>query len=250
MKRIALVAACLLILISLTGCLKIEKSEETSEGQIQPQVQIEKVPAAEAEEEIRIPSVCIREGSSLYKEPGEGFISPLSQGEKLIYLGKKELSKVAGRESWNYALVERSDGSTGWTLTDYLAEDAVPGVIVQDAALYSQPSAANLLPNEKVFVRQIVGVIQDKKYESYFAVRWNIPDTFTVREQYVRTAYVSLKEEDVAVARLLHIAVNDTNKESQIEQLRIIQSEFPNTSFIMDVENALKYVIAGGAEDE
>ena len=240
--NVRLAVVYLVIAIVIIGCGGQNGAETPAPAEpiSEPINQTEPPPVEE--EEVRIDSVCIREGSPIYSKPGESFISPLSEGEQLIYLGKKENSTVKGRESWEYSFVERSDGSQGWTLADYLVEDAIPGVIIRDAALYSQPSSANLLPNEKIFKRQIVGVVTAKRYESYYLVRWNVPDTYIVKEQYVRTAYVSIREEDVAVARLLHIAVNNPEKESQLEQLKLIQSEFPDSAFSRDVQDAVKYI--------
>ena len=70
-----------------------------------------------------------------------------------------------------------------------------------------------------------------------------------MKEKYVRRVYVSLNEQDVAVSRLLYIAANDTDRESQIEQLNLILTEFPDSTFLSDVEKALKYVTAGGESD-
>ena len=256
MKTALAYMVLLLGIFFLLGCSR--RAEPTSEDKpvepatIQPAVEGIKEPEPaqiEQAEDIKMPAVCIREGSWFYSSPGDGAISRLSAGEPLVYLGQKENSTKEGRESWVYAQVERSDGSVGWTLSDYLAENTMPGVILQDAALYSQPSAANLMPNEKIFARQIVAVVEAKEFGSYYSVRWNVPDTFIIKQHYVRRVFVSLNDEDVAVARLLHIAANETNAQSQEQQLRMIISEFPESAFLPDVEKALKYALSGGEAD-
>ena len=242
----------LILICALVGCSRSGQTEEATpepEASSVPVQTEETAPPAE-EVEIAIPAVCIREGSAFFNTPGADYIAPLSGGEKVTFLGEKKISVVEGREDWIYALVRRSDGSEGWTLTDYLVEEAVPGVILKEAALYSLPSAANLLPNEKVDARQIVGVITEKQHESYYAVRWNVPDTYIVKEQYVRTAYVSTADEDIAVARLVHIALRESDISSRIEQLRTIQSEFPDSRFISDVERKLNELLAGSNEGD
>ena len=240
-------ALALAALVLLAGCDRGgDASKAAAERDAEGQATALQEAAMEAKEAVveRIPAVSIREGSALYAKPGDEFLSYLSEGERLIYLGKKENSTVTGRESWSYALVERSDGSLGWTLSDYLAEDTIPGVLLQETALYSQPSAANLIPNERIPIRQIVAVLQAKKFESYYSVRWNVPDTYVVKELYVRQSRVSLQEDDVAAARLMNLAVNDTDLESEIEQLETIVSEFPNSTFIPDVQKAMRYAIS------
>ena len=237
-------------LIMCWGCgQQAEQTESnTLEGTQEPAAVVD-LQGAEKQLSEPVDSVCIREGSAFFKNPGDGFLSYLSEGERLLFLGKKENSKIEGKENWVYSLVQRSDGSQGWTLVEYLVEDAIPGVILRDAALYSQPSAANLTPNEKVYKRQIIGVRQTKDYESYYLARWNVPETYIIKEHYVRKVYVSLSEEDVAVSRLLNIAANDTDRESQIDQLKLILSEFPDSKFRSDVEKALQYITAGEGEE-
>ncbi len=113
-------------------------------------------------------------------------------GESLKYLGEKDT--LGGN---NYSKIELSDGSIGWSRSDYIVEDAYPAAVIESTPVYERPDILTKSRNKEYKQIDFVAVVKEQD-------DWLKVVGINRRNQgWIRKGVVSTNEEDVAMAILV-----------------------------------------------
>jgi len=115
--------------------------------------------------------------------------------------------------------VELQDGKQGWVQADFIIIDGKPGVIVQDAVIYSRPDL--LTKTGKSFSRlDIVGVKGEQN--GFIEIAGKRKDGKWIETGWIKPSNMSLTEIDVAVAKYAAKAMLIEDKTKQAEAINEI----------------------------
>lgn len=92
-----------------------------------------------------IASVCIYDNASVISEPSKKdgkFISNISLGEKVYFLGENEVDE--NNKNKKYIFIKMLDGKEGWIQAEFVTINAKPAVIIEKTDLYARPDLSTI----------------------------------------------------------------------------------------------------------
>ncbi|PIB34021.1 hypothetical protein BFP72_00540 [Reichenbachiella sp. 5M10] len=183
---------------------------------------------AEATEEVTTGAVCVWDQVSVRQNPGpkEKYLTALSVGESLMYLGVDSLS---GKRT--YAKVQLNDETVGWTLKDFLVMEAKPAVVVRDASIYSRP---DLLTKKDLSFAAMDIVASIETEGDWMQVRGKRSDGKWMDEGWIKADNISFNDIDIATAKFAKGALSLEGKEEKMAALQEIieNTDLESSSFM------------------
>lgn len=211
------------VLIIISGC-KTRKSTGDGNG---------------TDNNIKGDAVCIWENIPLRDAPGkEGkWLASVNLGEKCTYLNSDKVI-TNGEKSTKYLKISLQDGKEGWVQSDFIVLNGKPGVITQDAVIYSRPDL--LTKTDKTYSRMdIVGVMDTQN--NFIQVTGKRKNGKWIETGWIKPAGISYSDVDIAVAKYADkaMAITDAGKrEAAIKEI-VENSDLQESAFIADLKNAL-----------
>jgi len=92
-----------------------------------------------------VASVCIYDNASVISEPSKKdgkFISNISLGEKVFFLGENEVDE--NNKNKKYVFIKMLDGKEGWIQAEFVAINAKPAVMIEKTDLYARPDLSTI----------------------------------------------------------------------------------------------------------
>lgn len=164
-------------------------------------------------------AVCIA-AVSIRKDPfrtKDNYITALSIGEKIIYLGKTEYDSVKGTD---YHMIELSDGKTGWAQNWGILIDAKPAAIIGKTPIYKRPDLVTK-SNENLAVMDFVAIVGEKG-------EWvEVVSADRKKKGWIPSKRVITTMEDVATATLALKSLYDKNGNFLIDNVQAFLDELP-----------------------
>lgn len=176
-----------------------------------------------------IPAVCMSDKANVLSKPSkkEGkVISSISLGEKLMFLDDKEEDE----KGKTYIKVKLLDGNEGWILSDLVAINAKPAVILEKVDIYSRPDLSSL--SKKSFEEMDIIAISSKK-DDWLEVVGKRNKAKNLEKAWIKDKGYSEGTTDIAVAVLINRVLQKNNKTEKLAELNaIINNEnFEGTTF-------------------
>lgn len=109
-----------------------------------------------------IASVCIYDNASVISEPSKKdgkFISNISLGEKVFFLGENEVDE--NNKNKKYIFIKMVDGKEGWIQTEFVAINAKPAVIFEKTEIFARPDLSAI--SKKTYEPMDIIAIASKK---------------------------------------------------------------------------------------
>ena len=193
---------------------------------------------------IRVSAVCISEGLSVRAEPSKDgkWLSRLSLGEKVIYLGKSKVDS-ADKNKNEYHFVELSDGQQVWAYGYGLLIDAKPAVVVEKTAIYNRPDLVTRTQKELKII-EFVAIVKEKE-------NWcEVISSGKKKKGWMEKSKLSEKQEDVAVAVMASKTVLDKGGEIIVDKLPEFLEEIPykDSEVTLYLQNLLDEQVANAIE--
>ncbi len=184
-------------------------------------------------------AVCIWDNISLKATPDKDgkWIASISLGEKCTYLNDKK-EEVNGEKKTCYLKMKLQDGKEGWVQSDFIVLDGKPGVITDDAVIYSRPDL--LTKTAKTFSKMdIIGVKSEQN--EFIEVSGKRKDGKWIETGWIKPSSISYSDIDIAVAKYASkaLATEDAGKrESALKEI-VDNKDLQESVFIADIKEAL-----------
>jgi hypothetical protein len=184
-------------------------------------------------------AVCIWDNISLKESPGKDgkWLATVSLGEKCIYLDNSR-EETNGEKKTKYLKIRLQDGKEGWAQSDFIVLDGKPGVIIQDAVVYSRPDL--LTKTDKSFSRMdIIGVKEAQN--DFIEVAGKRKAGKWIEKGWVKEPNISYSEVDIAVAKYAAKALAIADKEKREAAVKEIvdNKDLQESVFIADLKDLL-----------
>lgn len=153
------------------------------------------------------PAVCVYDWSANGLQVLEDFNNPKSHetfvklGETVKYLGETSTDTINKR---NYCKIELSDGTKGWTRSDYIINNATRGAIITNTPVYERPDILTKSSKKSYDAIDLV-VITEGKDGWYNVTGRNNQNTGWVQKE-----NISVNKEDVDMSILARKEVMDS----------------------------------------
>jgi hypothetical protein len=223
MKKYYVTLLVFAVLIVMSGC-KTKKStgEDNSTGN-----------------NLKGDAVCIWDNIPLKETSGkEGkWLASVNLGEKCMYLDNSR-EETNGEKKTKYLKIRLQDGKEGWVQSDFIVLDGKPGVIIQDAVVYSRPDL--LTKTDKSFSRMdIIGVKEPQN--NFIEVAGKRKAGKWIEKGWVKEPNISYSEVDIAVAKYAAKALAIADKEKREAAVKEIvdNKDLQESVFITDLKNLL-----------
>jgi hypothetical protein len=223
MKKTSVTLLILAVFIIVSGC-KTKKStgEENLSG-----------------ESRKGDAVCIWDNLSLKESPDKDgkWLASISLGEKCIFLNS-EKEDINGEKKTRYMKIRLKDGKEGWVQSDFIVVDGKPGVIIQDAVIYSRPDL--LTKTSKSFSKMdIIGVKGTQN--DFIEVTGKRKDGKWIETGWIKTSNISYSEIDIAVAKYAAkaLSIEETGKRDAAVKEIVDNRDLQGSSFIADLKELL-----------
>jgi len=184
-------------------------------------------------------AVCIWDNISLKESPGKDgkWLASLSLGEKCLYLNSDK-EETNGEKKTRYLKIRLQDGKEGWVQSDFIVLDGKPGVILQDAVVYSRPDL--LTKTEKSFSKMdIIGVKGEQN--DFIEVTGKRKSGKWIENGWIKASNISYSEVDIAVAKYAAKALATTDKEKRDAAIKEIveNKDFQASAFTAGLRDLL-----------
>lgn len=169
----------------------------------------------------RIEAVCITNGISIRAEPNKNgkWLSRLSLGEKLIYLGESKTDST-DKNNHEYHFVELSDGQKVWAYGYGILINAKPAVIVEETFIYARPDLVTR-SEKKLNVMDFIAIVKEKD-------NWiEIVSSGKKKKGWIENKKVSTKTEDVAFAIMAYKSILNKQGEIVTDKIQGFLEEIP-----------------------
>jgi len=223
MKKNSLILLILAVFIIVPGC----KTKKTT-GEENASVDSRKGDA-----------VCVWDNISLKESPDKDgkWLASISLGEKCIFLNN-EKEDINGEKKTRYLKMQLQDGKEGWVQADFIVVDGKPGVIIQDAVVYSRPDL--LTKTGKSFSKMdIIGVKGTQN--DFVEITGKRKDGKWIETGWIKTSNISNSEIDIAVAKYAAkaLAIGETGKrEAAIKEI-VENNDLKGSVFIANLKELL-----------
>lgn len=156
----------------------------------------------------------------------------LKVGESVTYRGMTETDTINHKD---YCKIVLSDGTVGWSRSDYIIKNSVSGAIIAATPVYERPDILTKSTGKKYENIDIVAVIDEK--EGWYNVigRNNLNSGWIMKEN------VSVNMEDVGMAILARKEVFDSKGNIMDEKLNdfINNAPYPGSQIVAILRNRL-----------
>ena len=214
MKIKYFIAATILI-ISCTGKKGAKESDEAGEAEINDS----------------IPAVNVYD-YSVYGLPvledyydSKSRLTFLKVGESVTWRGVTETDTINKKD---YSKIELSDGTVGWSRSDYIIKNCVSGAIIAATPVYERPDILTKSARKKYENIDIVAVIDEKEGWYNVVGRNNLNSGWIMKEN------VSVNMEDVGMAILARKEVFDSKGNVMDDKLNdfINNAPYPGSKIV------------------
>jgi hypothetical protein len=153
-------------------------------------------------------------------------------GESVTSLGITETDTVNNKK---YSKIELSDGTTGWSRSDYIIENAVAGAIIAETPVYERPDILTKSARKKYDNIDIVAVVDEKDGWYNVIGRNNLNSGWIMKEN------VSLNKEDVGMAILTRKELFDSKGNIMDDKLNdfINNAPYPGSRIVAILRDRL-----------
>ncbi|MDW7692073.1 hypothetical protein R9C00_14975 [Flammeovirgaceae bacterium SG7u.111] len=195
-----------LLLLSLSACDKLQNTK--------PTVQKEHKLSEETK------TICLWEELSVRESPSakSKYLTSIYLGEAVTSWGESVLDTNSQRERL-YTKIRLTDGTEGWSQDDFLAVDATPGVILNDATIYKRPDL--LTSTQTAFDRMDFVAIREEKGE-WVKVKGKRKEDQWFTTGWVKSTNLSTDLTDISFAVLVNRALSENDKEVREEKIETI----------------------------
>ncbi|BDD06874.1 SH3 domain-containing protein [Aureibacter tunicatorum] len=227
-KKFTFILAASVVIFNSCTDNKSSKESTTDTSNIkEASTETAKVEEVKAEE---FPTICVWDKTSLLATPDSKgkWLSSISLGESLIYLGEKENDKNSKRV---YCKVRLSDGKEGWANEYCLVVNGSAAAILKQSPIHKRPDALTLT---------------DKKFEigEMLAIEESKGDWIKVvgkerkKSGWLNTSAVTTKVEDVTTAILMLKKIGNINEDLDIAKAKefIQNAPYSDSYFIKLLE--------------
>jgi len=223
MKRNILLTCALLAVFTFSAC-KDKKTTDSGKELI-----IEKTGVA----------VCIWDNLSLRETPANDskWLASVSLGEKCKYL-REEKEVTVGEKTTKFIKIELQDGKQGWVQSDFMVVDGKPGVIIQDAVIYSRPDL--LTKTGKSFSKMDIVGIKGEQNE-FVEISGKRKDGKWIETGWIKPSNISFSDIDIAVAKYASkaLVIEDTGKKNEAINEILTNADLKGSIFIDELRNLL-----------
>ncbi|AUC14243.1 hypothetical protein BTO06_03360 [Tenacibaculum sp. SZ-18] len=227
MKKI-IVAIISLSTILVSCGAEGEKSKKTTEDQLN-EFNKEEAPVVETEDKSG-DAICVLDKLSVRETPNAKgkWVTSMSLGEKVYFTGESTMDSVSKKEYFKIKLI---DGKEGWSRATFLAVDSKVGVMLQDANVYKRPDLLTKT-DTKYSPMDIVAVVSTQ--DDWAQVKGKRAEGKYIEEVWVKSANISEKQVDIAVAKFAGQAMVQETMSDRIVALKEIvdNSDFAGASFM------------------
>ena len=186
-----------------------------------------------------IDAVCIWDGGSIRSIPeGNGkYVTKMALGEQITWLGISENDTTDKGKVVQYFKVKLSDGTEGWASEYVIVTESKPGVIINEAIVYTRPNLLNAT-DKKFEAMDFVAIVKTEDGWSEIVGEKNN------KNGWVQLETISDKKEDVAVALLAGKAYAEKDEDEQKEKIKAIvdNSAFASSVFIDRLKSEIEEV--------
>jgi hypothetical protein len=184
-------------------------------------------------------AVCIWDNISLKESPGKDgkWLASVSLGEKCLYMNS-DREESNGEKKTKYLKIRLQDGKEGWVQSDFIVVEGKPGVIVQDAVVYSRPDL--LTKTDKSFSKMdIIGVKGEQN--DFIEIAGKRKSGKWIEKGWIKASNISYSDVDIAVAKYAAKALAITDKEKREAAVKEIveNKDLQESVFISDLKNSL-----------
>jgi len=229
---------CGLIGILAFGCTKQAPEKpvpETEESEEEPELIVQPVQA-----------VCLFDDLSFWAGPSTktGYLNyEIKKGEAVTWLGKTATEEDDDRKR-EYLNIRLTDGSEGWALAGFIAVDAEPAALIEEASIYRKN---NLISKTDLNYEPMDIVAVLEKQEEWIKVRgsWNTP------EYWIKPGNLTYAEVDIAVAYQYLKAQeepDDTARRQRLVQDILEEAAFTDSIFAPRIQAEVQEILDQEAE--
>ena len=165
-------------------------------------------------------AVCIWDKISLRSEPsGDAkWITQISLGEELMFLGETSIDSTS-KSPRSYSKVRLTDGTEGWSLSDFILPGAKAGAFISATVVYNRPDL--LTKSDKEFASMdIVGAIGEQ--DDWTEVNGRISGTEYLSKGWVKTSSLTFNTIDIAVAKFAQAAMSEKDEAKKMAAIQEI----------------------------
>ncbi len=156
------------------------------------------------------------------EENGKG-TRQLDIGEKVTIIGEEVVNaEDSNRKSMPIRLY---DGSEGFASSWFVIPDAVPGVLISKARIYSEPKSTKATSMEPLPELKIIAVKPENSMDNFLEIYYANDKGYARWEEYIKADTVSLETRDINAARLYNLAMAQTDADMKQEFLQSAMEE-------------------------
>ena len=183
--------------------------------------------------------VCVWDKVSLKETADENgkWLSSLSLGETVIYLGKEQNVETA-KKTVTYYNIRLKDGKEGWTQADFIIVGSKPAAIIETSPIYSRPDLLN--KTDKTFSSMDIVAVKSES-NGFIEITGKRKDGKWIETGWVKSSAVTYKDVDIAVAKFASkaLSINEESKKiTAIEEI-INNSDLNSSIFIESLKSLL-----------
>jgi hypothetical protein len=229
------------VILLLSGCTKeaepTTKTDDTTETAEEKESTLIVQP---------VQAVCLFDGLSIWAGPTtkKGYLNyEIKKGEAITWLGKSAKEEDDDRER-EFLNIRLTDGTEGWALAAFIAVDAEPATLLEQASIYSKN---NLISKTDLHYEPMDIVAVLEKQDEWIKVRgaYNRP------EYWIKPGNLSYAEVDIAVAYQYLKAQeekDDTAKKDRLISDILEEEAFTDSIFIPKVQAEVQEIMDAEAK--
>lgn len=235
MKRISfmtLFAGMLFVLFSCTP-----KSEN-----LEPAGANETTPESSSSEPSRtsLPAVITYDGLWFREELDGSAVKQLDIGEEVSIIGEEKPDPNNSERLYVPIMLE--DGTEGWVSKWFAIPETVPGVLIQDAKIYSEPKLSKLTQNPELQPMTIVAAGEEGAVNGFIRISYATSEGYAKIDEYIKSESISKDPNDILAAHLYNLAMA-AEDESMKNEFLTSASEVRSPAFGIFIDKARDGVV-------
>ena len=231
----------LAVILLLSGCTKEAEPDATGDETTED--------ASEEDPTLivrPVQAVCLFDGLSIWAGPStkKGYLNyEIKKGEAITWLGKSAKEEDDDRER-EFLNIRLTDGTEGWALSGFIAVEAEPATLIEQASIYSKN---NLISKTDLHFEPMDIVAVLEKQDEWIKVRgaYNRP------EYWIKPGNLSYAEVDIAVAYQYLKAQEEKDDAAKKDRLisDILEEEaFTDSIFIPKIQAEVQEIMDAEAK--
>lgn len=169
------------------------------------------------EETVDVPvsqSVCLWNNVSVRETAAADskYLTALSIGEHVRFLDSVAVDESSSKK-YEYVYIELSDGTKGWTRSDFIMRDITLSAVLRETKIYKRPDL--LTASDKSFQPMDLVVVQERQNE-WLSVKGKIKGGTWFTDGWIPESMITISENDLLTAQLVYKAneIEDGKKRS------------------------------------